>query len=54
MNPFLSTPIELSDVVRSPHLLDELRQHYRRLARKPATAPENGLPQEPDLSWGDL
>jgi integrase/recombinase XerD len=25
------------DVVLSPHLLDELRQHYRRLARKPAT-----------------
>jgi len=23
------------DVVLSPHLLDELRQHYRRLARKP-------------------
>jgi integrase/recombinase XerD len=25
------------DVVLSPYLLDELRQHYRRLARKPAT-----------------
>jgi len=25
------------DVVRSPHLLAELRQHYRRLASKPAT-----------------
>src|SRR5260370_16990591 len=25
------------DVVLSPHLLDELRQHYRRLAPKPAT-----------------
>ena len=25
------------DVVLSPHLLDELRQHYRRLARKPVT-----------------
>ena len=25
------------DVALSPHLLDELRQHYRRLARKPAT-----------------
>jgi len=25
------------DVVLSPHLLDELRRHYRRLARKPAT-----------------
>jgi integrase/recombinase XerD len=25
------------DVVLSPHLLDELRQHYRRLAHKPAT-----------------
>lgn len=25
------------DVVLSRHLLDELRQHYRRLARKPAT-----------------
>jgi integrase/recombinase XerD len=25
------------DVVLSPHLLEELRQHYRRLARKPAT-----------------
>ena len=25
------------DVVLSPHLLDELRQHYRRPARKPAT-----------------
>jgi len=24
------------DVVLSPHLLDELRQHYRRLARKPS------------------
>jgi integrase/recombinase XerD len=25
------------DVMLSPHLLDELRQHYRRLTRKPAT-----------------
>lgn len=25
------------DVVLSPHLLEELRQHYRRLRRKPAT-----------------
>jgi integrase/recombinase XerD len=25
------------DVVLSPHLLEELRQHYRRLLRKPAT-----------------
>ena len=25
------------DVMLSPHLLDELRQHYRRLARKPVT-----------------
>lgn len=25
------------DVVLSPHLLDELRQHYRRLVRKPTT-----------------